>query len=136
MDPVSFAASIGALIGVTAKAVKYLSTVKNASNERKTLSREATDLLQVLVRLKNQVEEPKQSEPWFENIKLLATEKGAFDQLQEALEKLAKKLKPEKRVKNIARNFIWTLEKVECDGTLGKIERVKSRISLALQGDI
>ncbi|KAL8716489.1 MAG: hypothetical protein Q9225_006190 [Loekoesia sp. 1 TL-2023] len=136
MDPVNFAASIGTLIGATAKAVKYLNCVRNASNERKTLSREATDLLPVLVRLKNQVDEPKQSEPWFESLNLLATEEGAFDQLQEALEKLTEKLKPEKGIKNIARNFIWTLDKDECDETLRKIERVKSRINLALQGDI
>lgn len=87
----------------------------------------------LLVGLKNQISEPKQ---WSEGTRHLLNEHGALDQLQQALEKLAKKLEPEKGIRKVARNLIWTLDKVECDDTLKKIERVKSRISLALQGDV
>ncbi|KAL8720577.1 MAG: hypothetical protein Q9181_007891 [Wetmoreana brouardii] len=134
-EVVGVAASIGALIGVTTKTINYLSRVNNAPNERKALSRETTDLLQVLVSMKNQADEAKQSEPWSESIRLLATDHGALDQLQEALEKLSQKLKPGKGIKKVARRIVWTLDKDECNDTLQKIERVKSRISLALQGD-
>ena len=135
MEPIGAAASITTLISITAKTIKYLSSADKASDERKALSREATDLLQVLISLQNRLDEPQQSEPWHENVRRLATEHGAFEQLREALEKLAVKLKPEKGIKNKARNLIWTLHKTECEDTLNKIERVKSRVSLALQGD-
>lgn len=133
MDPISFAASITTLIGVTTKVVGYVNSVKNAPKERKVLLQEATDLLHMLSRLEDQVSEPK---PWSEGTRYLLNENGAFDQLQQALEKLAKNLQPEKGIRKVARNFIWTLDKDDCDDTLKKIERVKSRISLALQGDI
>ncbi|KAL8855889.1 MAG: hypothetical protein Q9178_007454 [Gyalolechia marmorata] len=133
MDPISAAASITTLIGVTTKVVGYVNSVKNAPKERKVLLQEATDLLHMLSRLEDLVSEPK---PWSEGTRYLLNENGAFDQLQQALEKLAKKLRPEKGIRKVARNFIWTLDKDDCDDTLKKIERVKSRISLALQGDI
>ncbi|KAL8911033.1 MAG: hypothetical protein Q9171_003737 [Xanthocarpia ochracea] len=133
MDPISVAASITTLIGVTTKVVGYVNSVTNAPKEREFLLQEATDLLPMLSRLKNQVSEPK---PWSEGTRYLLNENGAFDQLQQALEKLAKKLQPEKGIRKVARNFIWTLDKDDCDDTLKKIERVKSRISVALQGDI
>ena len=133
MDPVSVAASITTLIGVTTKVVGYVNSVKNAPKERKVLLQEATDLLHMLSRLEDQVSEPK---PWPEGTRYLLNDNGAFDQLQQALEKLVKKLRPEKGIRKLSRNFIWTLDKDDCDDALKKIERVKSRISLALQGDI
>lgn len=136
MDPISFAASVAALTGVTLKTIQYLFDVKNAPNERQALTREVTDLLQMLFSLSNQVEEPQQSHAWNESLKLLATEYSAFDQLRDALEKLAKKLKSRKGIKKIAHDLAWTLDKRECEEALKKIERVKSRISLALQNDI
>ncbi|KAL8748777.1 MAG: hypothetical protein Q9184_007096 [Pyrenodesmia sp. 2 TL-2023] len=94
MDPVSFVASITALISVTAKTVRYLRDTKNATKERQALSREAADLLQRLHSLKSQIEEPQQAKHWNKNLKLLASQHGALDQLQEALQGLSKQLKP------------------------------------------
>lgn len=136
MDPVSLAASILALIGATTKTIKYLSDVKDAPNERKVLLQEAINLLPLFISLKNQVEEHNHSEPWSEGLLLLNTDHGALNQLQEGLEMLAKKLKPEKAIKKLAHKLTWTLDKAECDEILKKIERVKSTISLALQGNI
>lgn len=134
MDPISFAASIAAIIGVTAKTIQCLVDVKNAPSERQALSREATDLLQLLVRLNNLTEQ--QAGCWNDSLKLLATEHGALEQLRESLEKVAQKLKPRAGIKKVVRTLAWTLDKKECDEALKKIERVKSRISLALEDDI
>ncbi|KAL8940048.1 MAG: hypothetical protein Q9216_003022 [Gyalolechia sp. 2 TL-2023] len=136
MDPVSFAASVTALVGVTTKTIQSLIDVKNAPKERQALSREAADLLQVLIRLSNQVDEPREFGSWKEGLKLLATEHGAFDQLRQALEKLTEKLTPRKGIKEVVHSLVWTLDKKECEETLKKIERVKTRISLALQDEI
>ena len=136
MEPVGVAASLVALIGVTAKTIQYLSSVKEASKERKSLLREASDLLQMLINLQSKIEDSKQSKVLFTSIETLNAENGPLDQLREALEQLSKKLKPQKGIKNVTHALTWALDKEGCSEVLGKIERVKSRISLALQGNI
>lgn len=56
MDVVSPAASITALINVILKTIKYLNSVKEASNNRLKLSVETTSLLLLFINLKNQVD--------------------------------------------------------------------------------
>lgn len=137
MDPTSFAASVAALIGVLLKTVTYLKDVKNASTERKTLSQEAAGLLSVLISLQNKVDDHESLESCSEGIRILATEYGPLDLLREALGQLAVILKPGKSgVKNMAGTFSWPFDKKLCEEILKKVERVKSRINLALQGDI
>lgn len=135
MEATGLAASIVQLVNVTAKTIKYLNSVKHASEERTKLFREASSLLPLLVTLQTQIDQAQGSEPWFHNLRALAVEKGPLDQLKDALEQLAKKLKPEKGVKDVTRAFLWTLGKDYCHEILQTVERVKSRITLALQGD-
>ncbi|KAL9022255.1 MAG: hypothetical protein Q9180_008571, partial [Flavoplaca navasiana] len=130
MEIASLTASVTQLIDVTAKAIKYLNSVKEASKERAILFQEASSLLPLLTQIN-----AARSEPWFDYTKLLGIENGPLDQLQEALVQLTKKLKPKRGVEKAARAFIWTLDKAFCENILHKIERVKSSISLALQGD-
>ncbi|KAL8910111.1 MAG: hypothetical protein Q9171_004572 [Xanthocarpia ochracea] len=135
MEPVSLAASIVQLVNVTAKAIKYLNSVNHASEERTRLLAEASSLLPLLLSLQTQVDLAKGPEPWFQNLRALNVDNGPLDQLQNALEHLAKKLKPKKGVKDITRAFIWTLEKDFSLEVFQTIQRVKSSISLALEGD-
>ncbi|KAL8856068.1 MAG: hypothetical protein Q9178_007324 [Gyalolechia marmorata] len=135
MEPVSLAASIVQLVNVTAKTIKYLNSVKHASEERTGLLREASSLLPVLLSLQTQVDLAKGPEPWFQNLRALNVDNGPLDQLQNALEHLAKKLKPKKGIKDVTRAFVWTLEKDFSLEVFQTIERVKSSISLALEGD-
>ena len=86
----------------------------------------------MLVSLQNKVEEQSQVGPWMEGIKSLAAKNGPIDQLREALEQLAKRLK--KRA--AASALTWTLDKKSCDEILKKIERFKTRIILAQQGQV
>ena len=136
MEPVGVAASLVALIGVTAKTIQYLSSVKEASKERKSLLREASDLLQMLISLQNKIDETKRNTAFYNSTETLATENGPLDQLREALEQLSTRIKPQKGIKNVTHALTWALDKDRCSEVLGKIERVKSRINLALQGDI
>ncbi|KAL8717410.1 MAG: hypothetical protein Q9225_005341 [Loekoesia sp. 1 TL-2023] len=136
MDPVGFSASLATLIALTTKTIRYLSDVKHALNERRSLLQEATSLLQMLIDLQNKVDEPRQPRMWFNDIKVLGTENGPLDQLREALEKLCKKLKTKKGVKNTGNAFTWALDKDSCNEVLRRIERVKSTISLISLGKI
>ena len=135
MEIVGLTASVTQLIDITAKTIKYLNSVKEASKERASLFQEASSLLPLLVSLQARVNAAKPSEPWFNDVGLLGIENGPLDQLREALVQLTDKLKPKKGVEKAARAFIWTLDKAFCDNILHKIERVKSSVSLALQGD-
>ncbi|KAL8931112.1 MAG: hypothetical protein Q9208_000216 [Pyrenodesmia sp. 3 TL-2023] len=137
MDPISFTASVAALIGVLSKTISYLNAVKNASAERKALSQEAAGLLPVVISLQNKVEDHGSVESCSEGIRVLATEYGALDQLRDALSQLATILKPGKSgIKNITGTLSWPFDRKLCEEILKKIERVKSKINLALQGDI
>ena len=137
MDPVGFAASIIALIGVLSETIKYLSAVKDASTERGAITQEAASLLPILVSLQNKVENSERLDSCSEGLKSLATEYGPLDQLRAALQQLVKKVKPgRKGIANLKDTLTWPLDKKQCEDILKKVERVKSRISLALQGDI
>lgn len=69
-------------------------THRDASDDRSRLLREVSSLLPLLANLENQVRLAKSTaEPWFDCIKCLAIPNGPIDQLREALEVLAGKLK-------------------------------------------
>ena len=135
MEALAGAVSVVQLFEITIKTIKYLYRVKEASNERTGLLREAQTLLTLLLSLQAQVDKAKQSEAWFVGIKSLTIKNGPLDQLRDGLENLTDKLKAEKGMKTTVRKFVWTLDKTYCEDLLQKIERAKSSINLALQGD-
>lgn len=137
MEPVGVAASIVQLINVTAKTIKYLNSVKDASEDRSRLLQETTSLLPLFISLQGKVETAKnhQSVEWLRHVRDVAVESGPFDQLRSALELLAKRLKPKHGLKGVAYAFVWTLHRDESEALLARIERVKSTINLALHGD-
>jgi hypothetical protein len=138
MDPVTgvgLAASIVQLIDVTTKAIKYLNDVKDAPKDRAKLAKEATSLLVLLTDLRYRVEEAKSTDSWFTGVRSLGVEGGPLDQLKEAMEELARKLKPETTIKKFGKMLLWTLDKNKISDILSKIERLKTLVILALDKD-
>ncbi|KAI4235910.1 MAG: hypothetical protein LQ349_002852 [Xanthoria aureola] len=135
MEALGGTVSVVQLVEFTIKTIKYLYRVKEASNERTGLLREAQTLLTLLLSLQAQVDKAKQSEAWFVGIESLTVKNGPLDQLRDGLENLTDKLRPEKGMKTTVRKFVWTLDTTYCEDLLQKIERAKSSINLALQGD-
>ena len=135
MEPLGATASIVGLAAATLKVIKYVNSVKDSSSERRSLKEESEGLLQLLGSLESTLKDPGQSAKCFDSIKTLVAPKGPIDQLREALDQLNKKVEPKKSVKDYARALTWTLDKDHCNEVLGKIERVKSSIGLALQGE-
>ena len=135
MEALGGAVSVVQLFEFTIKTIKYLYRVKEASNERTGLLREAQTLLTLLLSLQAQVDKAKQSDAWSVGIESLTIKNGPLDQLRDGLENLTDKLKPKKGMKTKVRKFVWTLDKTYCEDLLQKIERAKSSINLALQGD-
>ena len=58
-----------------------------------------------------------------------------LDQLGDAMDDLAQKLKPKKIGKALVLRVIWTIGKGEINNILSSIERLKMRVCLALQGN-
>ncbi len=138
MDPgsaVGLAASILQIINTTAQIIQYLKDVREAPEERAQIQREADSLLGLLKSLRDRVEHANQKDPWYVQICSLEGQGGPLDQYQSAMIALAKKLKPESGVKKLEKRLLWTFDKKQIKATLVLIERLKSLISLALQGD-
>ncbi|KAL9034084.1 MAG: hypothetical protein Q9180_005599 [Flavoplaca navasiana] len=133
-EVVGLVAAVVQLINVTEKTISYIESVKDASQDRLRVGREASGLLPLLHDLKSEVS-VNGDEEWSRCVRSLALEHGPIDQLREALEQLAEKLKPRTGFKGTLRAFVWTLDKAYTQEILGKIERVKTRVILALQGD-
>src|SRR4051812_25401279 len=109
MDPVTavgLAVSITQLIDATAKAIKYLNDVKDAPKARARLAQEATSLLVLLTSLRYRVEEAKTTDPWFIGVCSLGVERGPLEQFKGVMEELARKLKPETRIKEFGKTLL------------------------------
>ena len=138
MDPITtvgIAASIVQIISVTTKTIKYLNDVKSAPKERATLAREAISLLALLTDLRYRLEEAKSTDPWFTSVRSLGVQGGPLDQFEKAMEKLARKLKPESGIRKFGKSLFWTLDQSDINSVLSKIERLKTLVGLALQND-
>ncbi|KAL8752513.1 MAG: hypothetical protein Q9199_005692 [Rusavskia elegans] len=133
-EVVGLVAAVVQLVDVTKKTITFIESVKDASQDRLKVGREASGLLPLLYDLESEVSVNK-NEEWSRCVRSLAMEHGPIGQLREALEQLAEKLKPRTGLKGTLRAFVWTLDKTHTQEILGKIERVKTRVSLALQGD-
>lgn len=138
MDPLSITASILALISTTRKVIGYMSDVKDTSKEKLALTEEFKNLLDLFLRLNNLAEEAKKNQdlPWFDGVRMLGGEKGPLELFKKALDVLANKLKSSSSaIKGAARSLLWTLDKAEIANTLERMERLKSHIHMALDGD-
>ena len=109
MDPITvvgLAASIVQLIDATTTAIKYLNGVKDAPKDRATLAREGSSLLALFIDLRYRVEEVDSMGVWFAGVRSLGVEGGPLDQFKDAMEELARKLKPEAGIKKFGKALI------------------------------
>ena len=138
MDPcsaVGLAASILQIINTTAQIIQYLKDFREAPEERAQIQWEADSLLGLLRGLRDRVEHANQKDPWYVQICSLQGQGGPLDHYQSVMIALAKKLEPESGVKKLEKRLLWTFDKKQIKATLDLIERLKSLISLAIQGD-
>ena len=85
--------------------------------------------------LRDRVEHANEKDAWHVQICSLAGQGGPLDQYHSAMIALAKKLTPVSGVEKLEKRLLWTFDKKQIKATLDVIERLKSLISLALQGD-
>lgn len=136
MDPLSLSASIIAILQITGTLLSYLNDVRNLTKDQAQLAVEASNVYSLLLSLRFRVEQSNGHDPWFTAIRSLAMEKGPLDQIRAALERLVSKVEPAHGVKKMGKQLMWNFEKSEMGETLGKIERIKTLVSIALTGDL
>ncbi|KAK0701182.1 ankyrin repeat-containing domain protein [Apiosordaria backusii] len=108
--------------------------VKKASSEQANFSKHASALVAMLTGLKCLVEEVEQTDPWFMTLKGLDVKGGVLSLLREEMGELASKLDAVAKG-GLKGKLIWKWDKNEMHGLMGRIERCKGIVSVALLGD-
>jgi len=135
MDPLSAAASIIAVLQLSAKVLSYLNDVKDASKDRAQCAIEASNLHSLLVNLRFRLEEGHAQQPWYTAVRTLAVENGQLDQFKQALETLQTKMTDGGRLKKAGEALKWKFKKEEINSIFARMERLKTLIEIALQMD-
>lgn len=138
MDPITgigLVASVVQLISTTADLVRYINKVKDGSTDRRRLALECAGLIGFLTEFRYEIEDLDLQDPRLKGMQALAQEGSPLEQLAQALQTIAEKLKPAGRIRRCLKAFIWPLQKEDIDDVLSKMERLKSLIALYRQGD-
>ena len=130
-------ASVLQLIGAAGKAIKYINDIKNAPRERFRLVQELNSLYGILIELESRVDEAKINgdDEWLSGLNSLTVKFGPIEQLGAALNSIVDKVKLASKIKTVGRTLIWPFAKKEIAEILEQIDRQKSTINFALQGD-
>lgn len=131
MDPLSAAGSIIAILQLSSRVLTYLNDVKNSSKDYAACAIEAANVHSLLTTLRFRIEEGPPSSPWAICIRALTIPNGVLDQYKSALEELKSRLEGGKH--RIA--IVWKFRKEEIASILGRTERLKSLIRIALEMD-
>lgn len=134
MDPLSVTASIIAIIQLSGKVIGYLDGVKSASKERATCAMEISNLYSLLVSLRYYLEDSANAE-WNAAVRSLTIENGPLDQFKAGLETIQSRLTDGGRLKKAKDAFVWKFKKEEVNSFLGRMERLKTLVEIALQRD-
>ena len=135
MDPVSLTASISAILELSIKVLGYLNDVKDASKDCAKCAAEAANLYGLLTNLRFRLEEGDSSTPWYTAVRVLATENGPLDQFKQALEQLQKKITGRGKIGKTGNALVWKFKKEEIASILGRMERLKTLVGVALEMD-
>ncbi len=132
MDLVSAIASIATLLQLSGAVIKYLSGVKDASDDIRLLIIEISTVRGLLLAIKEVIAEDSIL------LELLnQRDKGLFYQIDSLLESLATKLGlgTKQSAQKWSKKLRWPLQKEDIKGMLLILERQKALLSLALQHD-
>lgn len=135
MDPLSVTASIIAILQLSGKVLGYLNDVKDASKDRAKCAIEAANLNSLLTALRFRLEEGSPGTPWYTALQALAIENGPLDQFKQALEQLQRKMTGGSKMRKAGDALIWEFKKEEIASILGRMERLKTLVQVALQID-
>ena len=131
MEPLAATASIVSLLQLAGAVIKYLSVLKDASDDIKALVLELCTIRGLLSTIKDLVTEE------FILHESLGGHDGLFSQIESLLQSLASKVEPTSTTTayKLVQKLRWPLRKEEVKDVLSSIERQKTLLGLALQND-
>lgn len=135
MDPLSITASVIAILELSSKVLGYLHAVKDAPKDREHCAVEVANLHSLLTNLRFRLEGGDSRSLWYTAVRALAIENGPLDQFKQALGELQSKIIGGDKLGKAGKALIWKFKKEEIASMLGRMERLKSLIEIALQMD-
>jgi hypothetical protein len=132
MDPLSITASVIAVLQLTGTVIGYLNEVENAPNECQQCTIEASNIPNLLINLRYRLEQGQAGDAWFTALNI---ENGPLDQCKQALEQLRSKVEAQDGLHKMKRRLLWKFSKKEVTEILARMERLKSLLNIALEGD-
>lgn len=135
MDPISFIASLAAIIQLSAKVAGILKEMRSGSEDRIRLREEVRGTQHLLQMLQDRVEDAEFCGKDLASITSLDLPGGPLDQLTNALKRLVAKLAPSGRVLQVSRALLWPFSKDEVNELVNIIERQKTAFNLAISND-
>lgn len=134
-DPLSFTASVVAILQFSTSVISFISAAKGSHNDRIRILAEIASTQGILYSLKGKVEKAQCGDGIEETMASLGVPEGPLDQFKNALECLASKLEPAEGLKKVGKSLIWPFQKEDIKEILSTIERLKSIFLLALTND-
>lgn len=135
MDGLSAAASVIAVLQLTASLIGYLNDVQNAPKECQQCTIEACNIQTLLINLRFRLQDGQAGRLWFTAVQDLGVKNGPLDQYKQALEKLLLMVDTQHGIHQVKRRLLWTFKKDEVASILTRMERLKSLVSIALAND-
>jgi hypothetical protein len=136
MDGLTAAASVIAVLQLTASVIGYLNDVQNAPKECRQCTIEACKIQTLLTNLRFRLEDVQAGRPWFAAVQALDIENGPLDQYKQALEQLLSMVETQHDIQKVKRRLLWNFKKDEVVSILARMERLKSLVSTALANDL
>lgn len=135
-DPLSFSASMAALLRASQELVQYIRSCKDANKDLKSLQLELINVRGLLYNLRDLLPDKESTDesvlPVFQS---LAGRDGPLEQFQTILEELVSPLQKRDPLKKAGKVLAWHFKKDTIKELLSKIERYKALFSLVLQSD-
>jgi hypothetical protein len=123
------AASIIAVLQISDKVIKYIRDVSGATEERKRLREQVRACSNILLALRDEVEDYEEGEAWTKTMELIG---GPLSRLQRALELAAVQLQGKSTTRE---KLKWPFQEKETMKLVEAIENEKSLLALALQNN-
>jgi hypothetical protein len=129
-EAAGLAASIVAILQLSATVTSYIRDAKGATKERDDLAAEITSVKDILADLQKK----SKADEWRDTMKCLGTPGGPLDQFMSALKLLEGKLKPViGKGAKFAKSMMWPFARTQIKEVFGAMERLKLLFVLALQ---
>ena len=129
MDALSITTGVTALLQGSVAVVLYIREVKDGGKERERLTQEVSRLVGSLGRLKKELDQAQEDDPWFDSFQhILAEPDGPIEQLRKVVRDLNTELHPQNRTRRFGHKLAWPFSKSRVKDLLDSIQRYRAEV--------